>query len=120
MATPKPRRRKPGAVFPNQNKQASPAEVYVRELGPGHYMLSEAAELVGIAPNTLRRLIRAKGPDGKPKVKAPSLTGAQGAMNQYIFTDADVEEIKSYYKNMYENFVAGQKLPVGRPRARRS
>lgn len=78
----------------------TPAEAYVRSLGPGHYLLSEVADKVGVAGQTLRRLI--KDPD--KKIKAPTFVGNQGKMEIYVFTDEDVREIAAHYQARYEGF----------------
>lgn len=109
----KPTKRKPGEKIPSNNTKASPAEVYVRNLNGEYYLLGEVAELVGIAKNTLRRLITTE------KVKAPSLIGSLGGMSFYIFTKEDVAEIRDYYQTKYVDFASGNKLPPGRPRARK-
>jgi len=114
--TNKPKRRKPGVLLPNTNQKASPAEEYVRNLDGEFYLLSEVAEIVGVTKNTLRRLVTNK----EKRVKAPSYTGALGGMNIYIFSRADIEEIKEYYHSRYENFAGPEaKLPPGRPKARK-
>jgi hypothetical protein len=109
----KPKKRKPGERIPSNNTKASPAETYVRNLKGEHYLLAEAAEIVGVAKNTLRRLIVTD------KVEAPSLIGHLGEMSFYIFTPEDISELKRYYETKYEDFKAGVKLPTGRPRARK-
>lgn len=108
----KPTRRKPGEKLPNKNVKASPAEEYVRNLEGEFYLLSEVAEMIGIAKNTLRRLIVTDA------VSAPSYVGSLGGMSFYIFSTEDIEEIKDHYEGKYQDFSTGNKLPTGRPRAR--
>jgi hypothetical protein len=78
----------------------TPAEAYVRSLGPGYYLLSEVADKVGVASQTLRRLIK----DPNKKIHAPSFVGNQGLMDIYVFTEDDVREIAAHYKSRYEGF----------------
>lgn len=87
--------------------RVTPAEAYVRSLGEGHYLLSEVADKVGVAPQTLRRLIK----DPEKKVKAPTYIGHQGKMPIYVFTDEDVTEIAAHYSARYEGF---EKRDLGR------
>ena len=76
----------------------SPAEAYVRSLGPGHYLLSEVAEEVGMNPHTIRRLIKAD----PQRVKAPSYIGELGKQQIYVFVERDLEEIREFYARRYE------------------
>lgn len=109
----KPTRRKPGEKIPSNNVKASPAEQFVRNLDGEYYLLSEAAEILGVAKNTLRRLIVTD------KVKAPSYIDSLGKMKFYIFSKEDIEEVRQYYEGKYQDFTGGIKLPPGRPRARK-
>jgi hypothetical protein len=106
-------KRKPGDLIPSNNPKASPAEEYVRGLNGEYYLLGEVAEIVGVAKNTLRRLVKSGN------VKAPSFTANLGKMSFYVFSKADVDEIRNYYASKYEEFQAGAGLPVGRPKARK-
>lgn len=106
-------KRKPGELIPNNNTKASPAETYVRGLNGEYYLLGEVADILGVAKNTLRRLIHSNA------VEAPSFTGNLGKMTFYVFSKEDLEEIRTYYSNKYEDFSTGSGLPVGRPRARK-
>jgi hypothetical protein len=91
-----PRKRKKGESF--HTDRATPAETYVRNLPGVNYLLSEVAEIVGLNSHTIRRLIKAN----PPRVKAPSYVGQLGKQQIYIFTEEDVEEIRSYYARKYE------------------
>jgi hypothetical protein len=94
----------------------TPAEAYVRSFGEGHYLLSEVAEKVGVAPQTLRRLI--KDPDRK--IHAPSYLGHVGKMEIYVFTDADIVEIAAHYKARYEGFeLRDLERGPGRPKSKK-
>ena len=109
-------KREPGTIIPSNNTKASPAEEYVRNLNGEYYLLGEVAEIVGVAKNTLRRLIKAD----PPVVQAPTFTANLGKMSFYVFSKDDITEIRNYYASKYEDFQAGSGLPVGRPRARKS
>ena len=111
---PKLTKRKPGESLPSNNIKASPAEVYVRALKGEYYLLGEVAEIVGVAKNTLRRLIKTDN------VKAPSHTANLGKMSFYVFNKKDVEEIRNYYQGKYSDFKKTQKLPPGRPRGQKN
>lgn len=94
----------------------TPAEAYVRSLGEGHYLLSEVADKVGVAPQTLRRLIK----DPSRKIHAPSYVGHQGKMEIYVFTDDDVKEIAAHYKARYEGFeLRDLERGPGRPKSKK-
>lgn len=111
----KPQPRKKGETF--TSNRVTPAEKYVRELEGEYYLLSEVAEKVGVAPGTLRRLIKSP----TKKVNAPSFVGHQGAMPLYIFSKDDLEEIRTYYATRYHGFndaEAGEGRGPGRPRNR--
>lgn len=95
----------------------TPAEAFVRSLGEGHYLLSEVADKVGVAQQTLRRLIR----DPDKKIKAPSFIGHQGKMPIYVFTEEDVAEIRAHYQSRYEGFEQrDQERGPGRPRNKKA
>lgn len=99
MATATPKRRKAGETFARTDR-VPPAVQYVRSLDGEYYLLSEVASMVGVAEATLRKLIRAD----PPKVEAPSFLGEQGDMKIYLFTPADVAEIKDYFHTKYQDF----------------
>jgi excisionase family DNA binding protein len=106
-------KRNPGEQIPSNNTKASPAETYVRSLNGEYYLLGEVAEILGVAKNTLRRLVKSGN------INAPSFTANLGKMSFYVFSKADLEEIREYYQSKYEDFSKGEGLPVGRPRARK-
>lgn len=111
--------RDPGETFTTD--RLPPATSFVRQLEAEHgerfFLLSEVANLVGVQQQTLRRLIR--HPD--KKVNAPSFKGHQGKMPIYVFTQADVDEIKEYYSRRYEGFYANNSpRGRGRPKSKKS
>jgi hypothetical protein len=106
-------KRKPGEQIPSNNTKASPAETYVRSLNGEYYLLGEVADILGVAKNTLRRLVKSGN------VNAPSFTANLGKMSFYVFSKEDLAEIRQYYASKYEDFNSGAGLPVGRPRARK-
>lgn len=80
-------------------RRVSPMTQMIEELKAAHkdeygelYTTPEAAIAVGVHIETLRRLIRSD------RVKAPSLSGAQGRLIINVFTEADIEELKEYFR----------------------
>lgn len=109
----KPQPREQGATF--TSARPTPAEKYIADLDGEYYRLSEVADLVGVSPGTLRRLIKSP----KKKVKAPSYEGHLGRMPIYVFSRDDLEEIRAYYAARYEGFDSPAARGVGRPRSKK-
>jgi len=70
----------------------SPADRLVSDLDGTYYKLTEAAEIVGVSPTTLRRLIRRKNTG----LAAPSYQIRQGAMKVYLYNKDDIAELREY------------------------
>jgi hypothetical protein len=70
-------------------RRISPIEREVAE--SGCYLLSEAADIIGVAPITLRRLLK------NPEVKAPSRELIRGGYKSYLYTQEDLVELKRYF-----------------------
>jgi len=73
------------------NKKLSPAERHVRSLGCDFFMVSEVAEVLGISPATVRKLIP------NDDLDAPSFWVRFGDKAQiYLYTAQDVQELRDY------------------------
>lgn len=105
--------RKEGEIF--TSKRPTPARRYIDSLDGEYYLLSEAAAMVGISQQTLRRLIRR----ADKTVRAPSYKGHQGKMEIYIFSAEDIEELKEYYSTKYVDFTGTESRGPGRPRSKK-
>lgn len=85
---------KPRTPVMAPSRRISPIERAVAE--SGCYRLSEAAEMLGVAPITLRRLLK------KPGINAPSKElvheGENGEYRTYLYTPADIKELKRYFE----------------------
>lgn len=72
-------------------RRISPIERAVAETG--HLRLSEAAEILKVAPITLRRLLK------NPEISAPSNEITQGGYKTYLYTPDDMKELESYFQS---------------------
>lgn len=60
------------------------------------YKLTDAAALIGVAPITLRRLLK------REEIKAPTYEAQMGAIHVYLYTPDDINELKAYFSNTAE------------------
>lgn len=82
-----------------------PITRFVRSFGPGHYMVKEAANLVGVSHWTLRKYIQ----DNKEGWQ-PSKFANFGNVTMYIYTEEDVARMREIRTSKIGNY-----RPVGRP-----
>jgi Helix-turn-helix domain len=75
-------------------------------------MLREAAEMLGISTQTLRKTVHMK------ELKAPSFWVMFGQLKIYLYTREDVEEVRAWLKAREEIYETGSgpQPRVGRPR----
>lgn len=73
--------------------KVSPADRLVSNLDGTFYKLTEAAEILGLSPTTLRRLMRRENTG----LKAPSFQIQQGEMLVYLYSADDIDELRVYY-----------------------
>jgi transposase len=83
------------SVVPTKRK--SPVTALIESLGDEYKTVADVAEHFGVHKETVRRLIKAKNPDGTPKINAPSKAAQAGEMIIYLFTDEDMEELEEYF-----------------------
>lgn len=72
-------------------KGEAPAIAYVRSLGIDGLVASQVADEVGCSVQLIRKLQK------DPDLNAPSLEVPYGKNKIYIYTRADVEEIRAYW-----------------------
>lgn len=73
--------------------KASPADRLVSNLDGTFHKLTEAADILGVSPTTLRRLMRRKNTG----LKAPSFQIQQGEMLMYLYSADDLNELRVYF-----------------------
>lgn len=71
--------------------RTSPATRIIEALDGEYFTMRQTAEMVDVHIETLRRLCRTS------RVNAPSKATRQGQLVIYLFTPADVEEVRSYF-----------------------
>lgn len=74
----------------------SPATRIIEALGGEYETMTSMAKRYNIHVETMRRLCKAKNPDGSAKVTGPSRAVTQGELVIYLFTKEDVVEIDEY------------------------
>lgn len=66
----------------------------------GDYMTTRmVAEYFEVNIETIRRLSKAKNPDGSDKIAGPSKATKSGSMVIWLYTPSDVEEIRTYFED---------------------
>lgn len=81
----------PRAPVTEAQRRISPIERAVAETG--YLRLSEAAEILDVAPITLRRLLK------NPDISAPSSEISRGGYKTYLYTPEDLKELQGYFKD---------------------
>ena len=69
--------------------RVSSVDKLISELDGTYYKLSEAAQILDVAPITLRRLLKKEG------ITAPSFELQMGNIYVYLYTPADLKELKA-------------------------
>lgn len=80
---------------PVRNRK-SPATKIIESLPPGYETMGTMAKRYDIHIETLRRLCKAKNPDGTKKVQGPSEAVTQGELVIYLFNEDDVHAMDDY------------------------
>lgn len=80
---------KPRVPVTAPSRRISPIERAVAE--SGCFRLSEAADMLSVAPITLRRLLKSED------VKAPSRELVRGGYKTYLYTPEDIKELQRYF-----------------------
>jgi len=75
----------------------APATRMIESLPPGHMTARQVAEKFDVNIETIRRLSRAKTPDGKDKFHAPSKAVQAGELVIWVYTPDDVDELAEYF-----------------------
>lgn len=73
------------------SKGEAPAIAYVRSLGIDGLVASQVADEIGCSVQLIRKLQK------DPSFKAPSVEVPYGKNKIYVYTPADVEELRSYW-----------------------
>lgn len=71
-----------------EKKRKPPSVHAVDSLGEGHYRLMEVASILGVSESTMRRWLKDES------LEAPSYQLNSGGMTTYVYTDADIEELR--------------------------
>lgn len=93
-------------------KRMDPPTRFVRSLDGEYFMLREAAEIVGISSQALRKTVH------DTTINVPSFWVKFGKLKIYLYTREDIEEIRAWLKRREEIYRTGEgQMPkVGRPR----
>jgi len=93
-------------------KRMDPSTRFVRSLEGEFFLLREAAGMLGISTQALRKTVHDKS------VAAPSFWVMFGKLKIYLYTREDVDELRAWFKAREEVFRVGEgEMPkVGRPR----
>ena len=93
-------------------KRMDPSTRFVRALDGDFYMLREAAEMLGVSTQTLRKTVHDE------KINAPSFWVMFGKLKIYLYTRDDIEEVRAWFKAREEVYKTGEvpEPKVGRPR----
>jgi len=93
-------------------KRMDPSTRFVRSLDGEYFMLREAAEILGISSQSLRKTVHTKD------VEAPSFWVMFGKLKIYLYTREDIEEVRAWLKAREEIYKTGEgpQPKVGRPR----
>ena len=75
----------------------APATRIIEQLPDGLMTARDVAERFDVNIETIRRLARAKGADGKPRFKAPSKAAKSGDLVIWVYTPEDIEELAEYF-----------------------
>jgi hypothetical protein len=96
----------------SETKRMDPSTRFVRSLDGEYFMLREAAEILGISSQALRKTVHDK------TINAPSFWVMFGKLKIYLYTRDDVEEIRAWLKAREEVYKTGEtpEPRVGRPR----
>ena len=94
-------------VVPQTRK--APATRIIEALDGDFMTTRQVAEYFEVNIETIRRLSKAKNADGTEKIAGPSKATKSGAMIIWLYTPADVEEIRNYFEDR----------SIGRPRKKR-
>lgn len=94
------------------NKRMDPSTRFVRSLDGEYFMLREAAAMLGISSQALRKTVH------DTSLNAPSFWVMFGKLKIYLYTRADVEETRKWFKEREQVFRTGEgpQPKVGRPR----
>lgn len=71
-------------------KRKPPSVQAVEALGQGHHRLMEVAQILGVSESTMRRWLK------EDSLHAPTYQIAHGEMITYVYTDADIEELRGF------------------------
>lgn len=76
--------------FAPRNKLTS-ADRIMAQLDGTYYRLSEVSDILGVSKNKLRKMLHVK------EVSAPSYKLRHGGMDMYLYTQADIDELRDYF-----------------------
>ena len=77
-------------------RRKSPATQIIESLNGEYETMGTMAKRYDIHIETMRRLCKAKNPDGTKKVQGPSEAVTQGELVIYLFNKRDVKAIDAY------------------------
>jgi hypothetical protein len=77
-------------------RRKSPATVIIESLNGEYETMGTMAKRYDIHIETLRRLCKARNPDGTKKVQGPSEAVTQGELVIYLFNKKDVKAMDAY------------------------
>lgn len=78
-------------------KRKSPAHILLDSLPDKYLTTRQVAEHFGVDINTIRRLSKARRPDGSKRVQAPSQAVVSGEMVIYAYSEEDIAELTDYF-----------------------
>jgi hypothetical protein len=78
------------------HKRQSPATRIIESLDGNYETMGTMAKRYDIHIETMRRLCKARNPDGTKKVQGPSEAVTQGDLVIYLFNENDVEAMDAY------------------------
>jgi hypothetical protein len=80
-----------------QRPRKAPATRMIEALPPGLLTARQVAEQFDVNIETIRRLARAKNPDGNDRFTAPSKAAKSGELIIWVYTPEDVDELAEYF-----------------------